>query len=45
MFFRKNINYIKVKNGKVVYNTKRYKSLLDAMVGYLLIDKYYKKLE
>ena len=45
MFFGKNINYIKVENGKVVYNTKRYKSLLDAMVGYLLIDKHYKKLE
>jgi hypothetical protein len=45
MFFRKNINYIKVKNGKVVYNTKCYKSLFDAMVGYLLLPEHYKKLE
>ena len=45
MFFRKNINYIKVKNGKVIYNTRRFRSLLDAMINYLLIAKHYKKID
>lgn len=38
-------NKIKVKDGRVIYNRNRYKSLLDAMVDYLLLPEHFKKLE